>query len=116
MHFTHNYTNLIIHHHLWLAKQQLVIFCLHFALLITVIICYTKQKEVGMGNSALNFWIIIDFVAIAAGIFCIVAPDKAYNFGRKEQADIPKNWHITSRIVGAVCIVIGIVFIILDFS
>ena len=70
-----------------------------------------------MGNFG-DLFLIIDLAAIAFGVFLLVAPMKAYNFGTKADSErkIPKNWNIVGRIIGAVMLIIGALFIYTRFA
>ena len=65
-----------------------------------------------------DLFIILDIAAIAFGVFLLVAPMKAFNFGSKnnEERKIPKNWNITGRIIGVVMLLIGVFFIYTRFT
>lgn len=54
-----------------------------------------------------EIWILLNLVIVGTGIGMIAVPEKAYNWGRKEKEEPPKNWPKTSRILGVVFIVVG---------
>lgn len=61
------------------------------------------------------FMEILDFLTIAGGLALIVAPGWAYNFGRKEPAEVPKSWAVTSRVAGVFFLLLGLVFIYFNY-
>lgn len=60
--------------------------------------------------------ILIDIILIAGALALIVAPKWTYNFGRKEAVEMPKNWHIISRVIGVVFLCIEGVFLYLQYG
>jgi len=65
-----------------------------------------------------DLFLIVDFAAVVFGAFLVVAPIKAYNFGSKADSErkVPKNWNIIGRIIGAVMLTIGALFIYTRFA
>ena len=65
-----------------------------------------------------NFFILFDLASIVFGAFLLINPNKAYKFGSKdsENREVPKNWHISGRVIGAVLIVIGAAFLLVRFT
>ncbi len=65
-----------------------------------------------------DMFLIFDILSVLAGVFLIIAPEKAYYIGKpateREQKKMPKNWPVMSRVIGAVFIVIGLVFIYIE--
>ena len=70
-----------------------------------------------MGNFG-DLFLIVDLAAVVFGVFLLVAPMKAFNFGNKADSErkIPKNWNIIGRIIGAVMLIIGALFIYTRFA
>ena len=64
------------------------------------------------------FFILFDLASIGFGAFLLINPNKAFKFGSKdrEEREIPKNWHIVGRVVGAVFVVIGATFLLVRFT
>lgn len=54
---------------------------------------------------------IFDIVTVAGGIILLVNPNWAYNVGRREKQDPPKNWPIIARVLGVTFLLIGAWFI-----
>jgi len=71
-----------------------------------------------MGNLENSLFLLFDLAAIGFGVFLLINPNKAYSFGMKdgEKREVPKKWYITGRIIGAVLLIIGALFIISRFS
>ena len=65
-----------------------------------------------------NLFMLLDLAMLAFGVFLLINPKKAYNFGsmNSEKREIPKNWHIVGRIIGVVFITIGAAFLIVRFT
>jgi len=70
-----------------------------------------------MGLLDNSIFLLFDLAAIGYGVYLLINPNKAYNFGSKsgEKREVPKKWYITGRIIGAVLLVIGALFIISRF-
>ena len=70
-----------------------------------------------MGSLENSIFLLFDLAAIGFGVFLLINPNKAYNFGSKsgEKREVPKKWYITGRIIGAVLFIIGALFIISRF-
>jgi len=70
-----------------------------------------------MGSLENSFFLLFDLAAVGFGVFLLINPNKAYNFGSKdgEKREVPKKWYITGRIIGAVLLIIGALFIISRF-
>ena len=58
--------------------------------------------------------VFLDIATVAAGIFLIVAPAKAYNLGRREKQEPPASWPLKSRILGIFFTIVGGVFFYLS--
>ncbi len=69
------------------------------------------KQEVAVGS----FGILLDVLTVAAGVFLIVAPGKAYNMGRKEPVEMPANWPMKSRLFGVFFLLVGGVFIYFSY-
>ncbi len=62
------------------------------------------------------WFLLVEVLSLVAGIGLIVAPNKMYTFGNKDKEPVPpKNWPITSRIIGVFFIAMGVYFLYMRF-
>ena len=65
-----------------------------------------------------SYFLIMDVVCIALGVFLIIAPNKAYMIGRRdverEQMKIPQNWPVVGRVIGVAAVLLSVLFIYLE--
>lgn len=59
--------------------------------------------------------LLFDALTIALGIFLIAKPDVAYRMGRGKTVEVPSNWRILSRVLGVLCVLLGLAFFLFDF-
>ena len=65
-----------------------------------------------------NIFVLLDLASIGFGAFLLINPNKAFKFGSKdsENREVPKNWHIVGRVIGAVFVIIGAAFLFVRFT
>ena len=65
-----------------------------------------------------DLFILFDLASIGFGVFLLINPNKAYKLGSKdsENREVPKNWHIAGRVIGAVLVAVGAVFLLVRFT
>ncbi len=67
------------------------------------------------GGKMGSFGVLLDVLTVAAGIFLLVAPNKAYNVGRKEPQEPPANWAMKGRLFGVFFLIVGGIFIYFSY-